>query len=63
MKLDVLRARLEQGPVEVQQVVVQRPKRGLLNAVGVAASWMFGTVSQTQLEAVQSVLTDAGSKA
>ena len=60
MKLDVLKARLEQDPVEVQQVVAQRPKRGLVNAVGVAASWLFGTVSQAQLEAVQSVLTSNG---
>ena len=41
MKLDVLRARLEQEPVEVQQVVAQRPRKGLVNAVGVVASWLL----------------------
>ena len=32
MKLDVLCTRLEQDPVEVQQVVAQRLKRGVVNA-------------------------------
>lgn len=57
MKLDVLHARLEQDPVEVLQVVAQRPRRGLVNAVGVAASWLFGTVSQAQLNQVQDALS------
>ena len=57
MKLDVLGARMEQEPVEVQRVVAPRPKRGLVDAVGVAASWLFGTVSQAQLNKVQQTIT------
>ena len=57
LKLDVLQAKMEQEPVEIHQVVAERPKRGLFDAVGVTASWLFGTVSHAQLNKVQLAIT------
>lgn len=56
-KLEIISARLEQDPVETQQVSLSRRRRGLFNFVGAGASWLFGTVTQEQLDTVQEALT------
>ena len=55
-KLEIIQARVNQEPEVTQSVSLSRRKRGLLNIVGSAASWLFGTVSQEQLDSVRDTL-------